>query len=286
VSSLAESGHHFASTMPRNHLLRILAALAALLLAGQASFSSSTSGDRTVTVRPGDTLWALSLRYGVSMDQLAAANGMELDDLLLIGRRLHLPGGQPGQAAVPAATGVVESGLSQAPTPPHPRHFTAAVLAQMAGFCSTYTPPAGPVGALPSSLRDQPELLALRPVFVQWARTYGVAPDLVEAIAWQESGWQNTAVSSADARGIGQLLPETATFVNGLLGTHLRLSVAQDNIRMEVRYLAFLLRATGNRVCEAVASYYQGFTTLQHIGVLPESQLYVRSVLGLRPRFQ
>jgi N-acetylmuramoyl-L-alanine amidase len=273
--------------MPRSHLLRIVAALAALLLVGQASFSVSTSGDRTVTVRPGDTLWGLSLHYGVPLDKLAAANGMELSDLLLIGRRLRLPGrGQPGLSASTSAAGLAAGPATSAAATPRPRHFTAADLAQMGSFCRTYVPPSGPVGALPSSLRSDPKLLALRPVFVRWARTYGVRPDLVEAIAWQESGWQNTAVSSANARGIGQLLPQTAVFVNGLLGTHLKLSVAEDNIRMEVRFLAFLLAATGNRVCEAVASYYQGFTTLQHIGVLPESQLYVRSVLGLRPRFQ
>jgi LysM repeat protein len=272
--------------MPRNHLLRIVAALAALLLVGQASFSVSTSGDRTVTVRSGDTLWGLSLRYGVPLDKLAADNGMELSDLLLIGRRLRLPGrGQPGLSATTSAAGLAAGPATSTPKP-RPRHFTAADLAQMAGFCRSYVPPSGPVGALPSSLRSDPKLGALRPVFVRWARTYGVGPDLVEAIAWQESGWQNTAVSLANARGIGQLLPETAVFVNGLLGTHLKLSVAEDNIRMEVRFLAFLLAATGNRVCEAVASYYQGLTTLQHIGVLPESQLYVRSVLGLRPRFQ
>ena len=52
------------------------------------------------------------------------------------------------------------------------------------------------------------------------------------------------------------------------------------------RFLAVLLQATQGKVCEAVVSYYQGFATLQHIGTLPESQVYVRSVLGLRPRFR
>ncbi|HLY83499.1 MAG TPA: hypothetical protein VKQ71_10970, partial [Acidimicrobiales bacterium] len=71
-----------------------------------------------------------------------------------------------------------------------------------------------------------------------------------------------------------------------LLGTRLRLDVADDNIRMEARFLAVLLQATQGKVCDAVVSYYQGFATLQHIGTLPESQVYVRSVLGLRPRFR
>ena len=266
--------------MPR-YLLRTLAAVAVLLLLGQAAFSAPSP--RTITVRPGDTLWALSLRFGVPLNDLAAANGMHLSDVLLIGRRLTIPSAAP-QGRHPAAGSPPAAAV--APAPVAPRHFTAADLAQMRGFCATFSPPKGPVGRLPASLLARPDRLALRPLFVHWARVYGVPVDLVEAIAWQESGWQVDAVSSADARGIGQLLPQTAAFVNQLLGTRLRLDVADDNIRMEARFLAVLLQATQGKVCDAVVSYYQGFATLQHIGTLPESQVYVRSVLGLRPRFR
>jgi soluble lytic murein transglycosylase-like protein len=113
-----------------------------------------------------------------------------------------------------------------------------------------------------------------------------VAPALAEAVAWQESGWQNDVVSTANAQGIGQLLPQTAAFVNGLLGTALNVTVPEDNIRMETRMLSALLAATGGRVCDAVASYYQGLGTLHDIGVLPESQAYVQNVLSLWPRFR
>ena len=100
------------------------------------------------------------------------------------------------------------------------------------------------------------------------------------------ANWLN--VPKADNRAIftaASHAQRAAAFINGLLGTNLKTNVASDNIRMEARYLALLLHGTGNRVCEAVASYYQGYATLQHIGVLPESQVYVSSVLGLRPRF-
>jgi soluble lytic murein transglycosylase-like protein len=221
----------------------------------------------------------------VPLDDLAAANGMRLRDVLLIGRRLKIPSGaQPPHPQQAAST--PQQATSTPPPAVPPRHFTAADLAQMRSFCATYNPPTGPVGQLPPALQALPERLALRPLFVHWAGTYGVAPDLVEAIAWQESGWRHDAVSSADAQGIGQLLPQTAAFVNRLLGTNLKLAVADDNVRLEARFLAVLLQATHGRVCEAVASYFQGYATLQHIGVLPESQTYVRSVLALRPRFQ
>ena len=51
------------------------------------------------------------------------------------------------------------------------------------------------------------------------------------------------------------------------------------------RFLAFLLNATGGNTCQAVASYYQGLDTLHQVGVLQETQPYVRNVLALVPRF-
>lgn len=77
-------------------------------------------------VKRGDTLWALSLRYGVTMNQLAAANGMELSDLLVTGRALRIP--------VAARSGA-----------------TARPPAAAAGsFCSTYAPPSGPRARCPA----------------------------------------------------------------------------------------------------------------------------------------
>jgi hypothetical protein len=257
--------------MPRHFLLRTIAVVAGLLLGGQAGFTAS--GPPTVIVQPGDSLWGLSRRYGVSLPSLAASNGMRVDDVLLIGRRLTISSHPPPHRAGP---GKAEPAPVRVPT--------AGERLQMRSFCDTYRSPSGPAG-LPPALMAHPERLALRPLFVRWAHSYQVPADLVQAIAWQESGWQNDVVSSADARGIGQLLPQTAAFVNRLLGTQLKLTVAEDNIRMEVRYLAYLLQATGGQLCGAVASYYQGFATLERIGVLRDTQVYVQSVLGMRAKF-
>ncbi len=260
--------------MPRKTLLQALAAvfvIGALLLAGQASFGR-TSSRRSVKVVWGDTLWGLSKRYGVTMEQLAAANHMRVSDVLYAGRALYLPSGGGAVSA-----GAAASSVSHAAARPQPAHAT---------FCSTYQPPTTPHGQLPASLSSDPSRMALRPLFARWAQVYGVPVDLMEAEAWQESGWQNDAVSPAGAVGIGQLLPETAVFVNQSLGTNLRLSVPSDNIRMMAAFLGYLLRATGGQVCSAVASYYQGLGTTEDYGVLPVSQVYVNDVLSLRPRFE
>jgi N-acetylmuramoyl-L-alanine amidase len=262
--------------MPRKTLLRTLAAVvvvAALLLAGQASFASNDSR-RSVKVVWGDTLWALSRRYGVTMAQLAAANHMRVSDVLYAGRTLYLPLAKHATAGSTTGSGAKSTTSA-----------TRAPQATQQTFCSSYQPPTGPRGALPVALSSDPTRLALRPVFARWAKMYGVPLDLMEAEAWQESGWRNDVVSPAGAVGIGQLLPGTAVFVNQSLGTKLQLSVPSDNIRMMAAFLGYLLRATGGQVCGAVASYYQGLGTTQHYGVLPVSQVYVRDVLSLRPRF-
>jgi murein DD-endopeptidase MepM/ murein hydrolase activator NlpD len=72
------------------------------------------------TVQPGDTLWAIGQRYGISEDSLAAANGMNLDDVLEVGRTLTLTGSSAAPAAsqsssTPAASSSSSSSGSYAP---------------------------------------------------------------------------------------------------------------------------------------------------------------------------
>jgi soluble lytic murein transglycosylase-like protein len=269
--------------------------IGAVLVAGQAGFGR-TGGQRSVKVEWGDSLWALSQRYGIGMEQLAAANHMKLSDTLLAGRTLTLPSGAAaggpakakaagstkasGKAAAKAGAASANAGAPSASAP------TVDPRSVQHTFCATYQAPTGPRGQLPAALAASASRLALRPVFAKWAHAYGVPVDLMEGEAWQESGWSNDAVSAAGARGIGQLMPDTVDFVNQSLGTSLKVGVASDNIRMMAAFLAYLLRATGGDTCRAVASYFQGLGTLQHYGVLPVSQVYVRGVLGLRPRFR
>ncbi|HEY1734113.1 MAG TPA: NlpC/P60 family protein, partial [Acidimicrobiales bacterium] len=51
---------------------------------------------------------------------------------------------------------------------------------------------------------------ALAPLFVSAAATYGVPATVLVAVARQESGFSTTAVSSAGAQGLMQLMPQTA----------------------------------------------------------------------------
>ncbi|MGH2893935.1 MAG: LysM peptidoglycan-binding domain-containing protein, partial [Solirubrobacteraceae bacterium] len=70
---------------------------------GTASpIASSTGG--VYEVRPGDTLTAIAARLGVSMNALAAANGLDPSDLLISGTTLHVSG-----ASAPATTEMVST---------------------------------------------------------------------------------------------------------------------------------------------------------------------------------
>ena len=50
------------------------------------------SAAQTHLVRPGDTLWSIARRHGVSVDALVAANRLANPDALRLGQRLFIPG--------------------------------------------------------------------------------------------------------------------------------------------------------------------------------------------------
>jgi len=67
---------------------------------------------RTHTVRAGDTLWSLSRRYGVSVDDFVRVNSLAEPDRLSIGDRLIIPGPMAaGSWLWPVAGGEILSGF-------------------------------------------------------------------------------------------------------------------------------------------------------------------------------
>jgi LysM repeat protein len=198
------------------------------------------------TVRAGESLGAIAGRSGMSVAQLAGANGLDPARPLLVGTVLKLPPGAPRPATpAPAATRV-----PAAPPYATPGHTTAEEVREVAA-------------AHPS-----------------------VPPSLAAAVAWQESGFNNGAVSSANARGVMQILPGTWQWVQqNLTREQLDPSSPRDNVHAGVLYLQQLLRDTGGDVPTAVASYYQGLSSVRRIGMLPETRRYVDNVMALRGRF-
>jgi soluble lytic murein transglycosylase-like protein len=120
------------------------------------------------------------------------------------------------------------------------------------------------------------------------AAANGVPPSLADAIAYQESGFNNGAVSSADARGVMQILPGTWDWIQHTLvpgASPLAPASAVDNVRGGVLLLRSLLDSTGGNPAMAAAGYYQGLPSVERYGVYPSTQQYVNNVMALAQRF-
>jgi soluble lytic murein transglycosylase-like protein len=113
-----------------------------------------------------------------------------------------------------------------------------------------------------------------------------VSPWLALAIAWQESGFANSVVSDANARGVMQLLPGTWAWVNEVLApAPLDPSSAIDNVEAGVLYLRQLMSDTGGNLELTIASYYQGLGSVRQVGMLDGTRAYVNDVMALVQRF-
>src|SRR3954466_16046945 len=198
-------------------------------------------------VRSGDTLGGLARNAGVSLDSMAAANGLDPARPLLIGTVLKLP---PG-----------------APPPPRPSEPL-------------------PTQRVVSSAGPQPTPQRVGAADIQSvASQYGVSPSLAAAIGWQESGFNNGMVSDANARGVMQVMPGTWSYVESISGQKLNAASASDNVRAGVLYLQHLLRQTGGDENAAIAGYYQGLGSVRSRGLFDDTQRYVANVQALRSRF-
>jgi soluble lytic murein transglycosylase-like protein len=120
------------------------------------------------------------------------------------------------------------------------------------------------------------------------ASANGVPPALAQAIAYQESGFNNNEVSSSDARGVMQILPGTWNYIQQSLtpgASPLAPASATDNVRGGVELLHSLLNATGGNAALAAAGYYQGLPSVEANGMYPSTQQYVNDVLALQQSF-
>ena len=108
------------------------------------------------------------------------------------------------------------------------------------------------------------------------ARTHGVDPRLVAAVARRESAWNANAVSSVGACGIMQLMPATAKY----LGVT-NIMDPRENIFAGTRYLRTLLDTFHGDLDLTLAAYNAGpGAVAKHRGVPPygETKAYVAAV--------
>jgi soluble lytic murein transglycosylase-like protein len=108
------------------------------------------------------------------------------------------------------------------------------------------------------------------------SKRYAVPASVVEAVAWQESRFNQRAVSSKGARGVMQLMPGTAR------GLGVDASNMTANIDGGAAYLAQQIRRFGD-LRLALAAYNAGPEAVDRYGDVPpyaETQNYVDAILA------
>ncbi len=244
-------------------------------------------------MRSGDTLSSIAARHGVSVGALARANGIADANLIAAGRRLVIPSGGSAAAGSGASSGP-SGGGSYRVRPGDTlgaiaaRHgTTVGALAALNGISDPgmisagrvlSVPTARPAASAPTSSAQVADLLA------RHSARYGVDVSLARAIAWQESGWTQSARSSVGAIGVMQLMPATAHWLGtDVVGRHLDPVRLEDNIEGGVAYLGWLRRHGGD-TRTAIGAYYQGLSSLRGRGPYDDTKDYVASVLSLMGR--
>jgi LysM repeat protein len=273
---------------------RLLLLAVAMAVVGTLLFSSTGSlgAPDEYKVMVGDTLSEIALRHGVTVEELAEANGIVDPDYILSGQVLLLPRAGENVQGAPVVAGETSGGGT------YTVQFgdTLSEIAELLGVPATAIAEANnladphfivegqrltiPVVESPLVRPVAPEIEAL---LEEFAVAEGLDPGLVKALAYLESGWHQYVVSPTGAVGVMQLQPSTAYWLeHDIFGYHLNIETsAYDNIKAGVRYLRILLDITGD-IDQALAAYYQGYATLS-VGVLYEDTIsYVADVNATR----
>jgi LysM repeat protein len=269
-------------------------------------------GARTLRVRSFGwdvaVLQYLLLRRGIHVPVNAYFDGPTLRGVRIYQRRLGLPADGVVGPHTLAAFGLQERVPVQAQTTVVQRRHVVKTGETLTGIAQRFGTTVAalarlnhldPAGALligtalrlPSVVRRAaPASLAasdastVRASIDRWAAHFGIDRRLARALAWMESGYNNSMVSSAGAQGVMQLLPSTWAYAEtSLLHTHVQHD-ADGNVEVGLAYLKHLLTAFGGDERLALAGWYQGERAVREQGVLKVSQTFVADVLALKQR--
>jgi soluble lytic murein transglycosylase-like protein len=109
------------------------------------------------------------------------------------------------------------------------------------------------------------------------ARRHSVDPRLVKSVMLIESGFNPSAISRKGARGLMQLMPQTASQYGAIDAFD-----PVQNVVAGARHLAYLLGVYGGNLPKSLAAYNAGEAAVERYGGIPpypETQLYVRKGL-------
>jgi LysM repeat protein len=258
--------------------------LAAAALSVTAVVATPTIAQATTyIVHPGDTLTDIALRHGTSVAALVEANRINNPGLIRVAQVLTIPDPSLGLPRYVAGVKDDETYTVQ----PGDGLFKIArqfgvdpsTLARANGIGVNATLYRGAVLHVPGRLTRVGALLT------HTASQVGVDAKLVRAVAWMESGWQESVVSATGAIGIMQVEPYTGEWISRYLAHRkLDLHIAADNVLAGCLLLRHLLTIHGGNVDAALAAYYQGDASVARHGLYEDTKRYQRVVTALMRR--
>jgi hypothetical protein len=250
----------------------MLAAIVPLLI------PASAAADYPHVVQKGETLTSVAAVDGLSIAAIASANGISTTSQLVAGQILEIPprtranmATNPGRLTVskpqPLLTGKVITSTSGGVSV----HSTRSAATTVSSTGTTPYPTQEHVTA--SEIADV-------------ASANDVPAALAEAIAWQESGWNNAEVSNIGAVGVMQIVPSTWSWIDSYLtpSDPLGTDSALENVRAGVLLLHQLLEITDDSQPLTIAGYFQGLSSVETIGMYRSTRRYVANVLALEQR--
>ncbi|MDQ0031983.1 LysM peptidoglycan-binding domain-containing protein [Arthrobacter bambusae] len=219
------------------------------------------------TIKSGDTLGGIAARVGVSLSSLLSANKLSMSSIIYPGQKLVIPGASaaPAPAQAPVSTPLVPSTFLGYTYP-------AAVVSSANANKALLN--ASPV----------PSTSQMKAIVADTARRMGVDPSLAMAFAYQESGFNQRAVSPANAIGTMQVVPSSGEWASQLVGRKLNILDPYDNVTAGVAIIRALVN-TSKDLNTAIAGYYQGQYSVSKHGMYDDTKAYVASILALKKSF-
>jgi LysM repeat protein len=252
--SVLKQGWSFVSRISIYHraMLLVLITLLSLgswiIMAVQADADGINPGPGKVcgwhTVLAGDSLGRISDDYHTNIWSLARLNHIADIDWIFVGQRLCIP------TSAGSVSGLLPNGGI--------RKFA--------------------YNALEKSSRRQVASLLRRA-----SARHNLPANLVMAIAWQESGWNQHVIAHDGGIGTMQIMPSTAQSLNRQVNGHYDPYKLRDNIELGAIYLHSLWQGFHGDETKVISAYNQGGWSVIHKGI--SNWDYVHSVQTLMKQY-
>lgn len=225
-----------------------------------------TATTTTHTVTSGETVSQIATKLGTTVQAIVAANSLNARAFIRIGQQLTIPGTVTTTTATATVTVQLVSNTFAGRT-----YSDSVVVAANVNQITLLG------SSVPTRAQMQAKIVAT-------ARQMGVDPSLAQAIAFQESGFNHTVVSPANAIGVMQVIPSSGEWASQLVGRKLNLLDPDDNVVAGVAILRSLVKSSPD-LPTAIAGYYQGAASVRSNGMFADTRRYVANVQTHMTRF-